>query len=196
MPNKHLQLKAFIENHREALLNTMGFYLIRAGLATPPNRLSEAQELLHEVVIEALEHADRFDSTRSPQAWLLGIAANLIKRKQAALAKRMRREPLVHDLVTDENLSEDDVFDLVTAVNIENDPARKFELQEQVRLLLEGVSESDRDIIHLAILYDMNGDSLAETLGVSAGAARVRLHRALNRVRTNWQASVEGERYA
>jgi RNA polymerase sigma-70 factor (ECF subfamily) len=193
MPQKHLQLKAFIENHREALLKTIGFYLIRAGLATPPNRLSEAQELLHDVVIEALEHAERFDPNRSPQAWLLGITANLIKRKQTTLAKRMRREPLVHDMVTDANLSEDDVFDLLTAVNTENDPARKFEMQDQIRQMMEGIAENDREIIHLAILYDLNGDTLAETLGVSAGAARVRLHRALNRVRRKWQASMEGE---
>jgi DNA-directed RNA polymerase specialized sigma24 family protein len=100
MPQKHLQLKAYIQKHRQPLLKTIGFYLIRAGLATPPNRLSEAQELLHDVVIEALEHAERFDSNRLPQAWLLGIAANLFKRKQTTLAKRMRRDPLAQAMVT------------------------------------------------------------------------------------------------
>jgi DNA-directed RNA polymerase specialized sigma24 family protein len=88
------------------------------------------------------------------------------------------------------------VFDLLTAVNTENDPARKFEMQDQIRQMMEGSAENDREIIHLAILYDLNGDTLAETLGVSAGAARVRLHRALNRVRRKWQASMEGEGYA
>lgn len=196
MPNPQSKLTAFIKSHRESLLKTMGFYLSRAGLTTTAHQQMEAQELLHEVVVEALEHAERFDPKRSPQAWLLGIAANLIKRKQTSLAKKMRREPLVHDLVTDETMSEDDIFDLLSAVNEEHDPARKFEIQEQVRLLLESVSERDREVINLAILYDMNGDTLAETLGISSGAARVRLHRALNRVRMNWQASMEGERYA
>lgn len=196
MRKKQEKLKVFIENHRESLLKTLGFYLTRAGIGTPFDQHTEAQELLHEVVVEALDHADRFDPKRSPQAWLLGIGANLIKRRQTSVAKQLRREPLVHDLVKDETMSEVDIFDLLTAVNEENDPARKFEMQEEVQLLLDGVSESDREIIHLAILYDMNGDTLAETLGISAGAARVRLHRALNRVREVGQQTIESERYA
>ncbi|MEO8392787.1 MAG: hypothetical protein ABI700_07325 [Chloroflexota bacterium] len=43
-------------------------------------------------------------------------------------------------------------------------------------------------MLRLAILSGLDGDALARELGVTAGAARVRLHRALNRLRRTAQA--------
>jgi RNA polymerase sigma-70 factor (ECF subfamily) len=62
-------------------------------------------------------------------------------------------------------------------------PNFDLETNEQVNLMLAGVAESDRQVLRMAILHELNGDSLARELGVTPGAARVRLHRALNRLR-------------
>ena len=75
----------------ETLLATLRYYVTRAGLAHSQTASLAAAELLNEVVVEALEHAERFRPDGQPRAWLLGIAANLIKRQQVARAKRNRR---------------------------------------------------------------------------------------------------------
>jgi DNA-directed RNA polymerase specialized sigma24 family protein len=45
-----------------------------------------AKELLKDVMVETLSLASRFQLDRQPKAWLLGIAANLVKRWQTAVA--------------------------------------------------------------------------------------------------------------
>ena len=92
---------------------------IRAGLGTHLSAAALASEILNEVVVEALKHADRLHSPEVTKAWLLGIAANLIKRKRAALFKRNHREPLVRDLYHNTNqdaLSDDELFDQFAAL--------------------------------------------------------------------------------
>ncbi len=116
----------------------------------------------------------------------MGIASNLIKRRQDETYKREQREPLVRDmrLNQDDIMSDDELFDLVTHTR-SNDPARQVEARDTINTLLSGVSQSDQDLLRLAILHDMNGDMLAQALGVKSGTARVRLHRALNRLRAS-----------
>ncbi|MBN1312990.1 MAG: sigma-70 family RNA polymerase sigma factor [Anaerolineae bacterium] len=108
------RLKQFIEAENEALLQTLHLYVVRAGLGAGGNPAqTTAAELMSDVVVEALSHADRFDPSRQPKAWLLGIAANLIKRRQAERRKHNRREPLARDLVDDgrDALSDDNLCD-------------------------------------------------------------------------------------
>lgn len=187
-------LRQYIEIERERLLPVLRLYLYKAGLAQSESLAASAQELLNEVVVEALAHAERFDPARSPQAWLLGIAANLIKRQQVALAKQTRREALIHDLYpASEILSQDEAFDLLLAASDESDPAHRYEAHEQVTLLLERLSEDEQKVLRLAILHEMDGAGVAAALGISAGAARVRLFRALNRLRQIYAAQIESE---
>lgn len=189
------RLRQFIEEKTEMLLGTLRFYVARAGLATTEQTVrAAADELLNEVVVEALEHAGRFRPDGQPRAWLLGIAANLIKRRQADLAKRQHREPLVRDLHGQDQdaLGEDELFDRFAVLGA-NDPAANLETDESVAAMLAYLSESDRLVIRLAVLGGLNGRALAQQLGVSPGAARVRLHRALSRLRYALQAEAEGE---
>jgi RNA polymerase sigma factor (sigma-70 family) len=186
-PVNQTRLRQFIEMETETLLATLRYYLVRAGLADAQSAALAAVELLNEVVIEALDHADRFRPSGQPMAWLLGIAANLIKRKQVERATRNRREPLVRDLYLDvqDNLSEDELFDWLAALTVA-EPALAWESNEAVSAILAHVSKTDQHILRLAVLHDLNGEELAQELGVTPGAARVRLHRALNRLRAAW----------
>jgi RNA polymerase sigma-70 factor (ECF subfamily) len=142
-----------------------------------------AHELLNDLVVEALAHAERFDATRQPVPWLLGIAANLVKRRQSARARDHRREPLVRDIAGEGSaaLADDEIFDRVAALTA--DPGEPLETQQRVDMLLEPLSKADRRLVQLAILHDLDGAALARELGIQPGAARVRLHRALGRLR-------------
>lgn len=177
------RLEEFIEAETEALRRTLRYYLSRSGLATI-NELDEAaHDLLNEVVAEAYACLDRLGADVQPRAWLLGIAANLIKREQAAQSKRERREPLIRDLYTgqQEAMSDGELFDLLPSV--EYDAASEAESDDSLEALLRGLTKKDADCLRLAIVRDMDGNALAEILGVSVNAARVRMHRALNRLR-------------
>lgn len=181
------RLRQFIETETETLLGTLRYYVVRAGLVEDQGPTLAAVELLNEVVVEALEHADRFRASGQPMAWLLGIAANLIKRKQAERITRDRREPLVRDLYSglEEALGEDELFDRLATLAVPG-PAQDLEADEEVSAILTHVSQDDQYVLRLAVLHGLNGEALAQTLDVTPGAARVRLHRALNRLRAAW----------
>jgi RNA polymerase sigma-70 factor (ECF subfamily) len=187
-------LRAFIEAEADRLLGILRYYLVRANLTDPQGATLGATELLNEVVVEALEHAERFRPSGQPMAWLLGIAANLIKRKQARRATRNRREPLVRDLypATMDAMSESELFDRIASLTTTT-PLDEWEANEAASELLAGLSENDQRVLRLAILHDLDGQALAQELGVSPGTARVRLHRALKRLRYIWHKEREDE---
>lgn len=175
------RLRAYIAAESGRLLRTLRLYVLRAGLAEARDAHTAASELLNEVVIEALADAHRFDAARDAGAWLFGIAANLIRRKQSTAARREWREPLVGDMFPDDGLSEEDLFDRVAAFAAPPDDEPDAALA--VAQLLRPLSPDDRRVLQLAILHDLDGEALAHVLAISPGAARVRLHRALRRLR-------------
>jgi RNA polymerase sigma-70 factor (ECF subfamily) len=184
-------LKQYIAERHETLLATLRLYVARSHLAEGQVIASTASELLSEVVVEALDHADRFRPCGQPMAWLLGIAANLIKRRQAELARRNRREPLARDLCPDtqELMNDDEVFDQFASLSGPNS-THDLEVDERVSSILDCLSEPDQQVVRLTILYGLSGEMLAQELGITPGAARVRLHRALSRLREAQQAEL------
>ncbi|MBL8154901.1 MAG: sigma-70 family RNA polymerase sigma factor [Anaerolineae bacterium] len=184
------RLRQFIERESNALLGTLRMYLVRAGLERHSQPLdAAAAELLNEVVCEALRHEHRFRPSGQPRAWLLGIAANLIRRWQAESFRRERREPLVRDLApqVEEAFSEDELFDHLAAL-AESGAVNGPEGDGEMLALLDALAPDDARVIRLAILNGLNGEALAAELGVTPGAARVRLHRALKRLRAQIEA--------
>lgn len=185
----------FVEDNAEFLLGTLRLYIRRAGLAVFDELQDSAIELMNEVLIESLEHAERFDTARQPMAWLLGIAANLIKRKKVEMAKR-GRVMLAGDLCGREtgDLSEAEVFDRLAQLAVDS-AAHEFEANEAADRMLALVSADDRQILQLAVIKQMDGQALARALGTSPGAARVRLHRAIERLRAalNQQKNKQGD---
>jgi RNA polymerase sigma factor (sigma-70 family) len=184
-----LRLKEYIEAETNWLLPSLRFYLFKAGLLYEEAFVTE---LLDELVVEALEHAERFDPARQPKAWLLGIAANLIKRRRARTERLERREPLAGDLDTSgqADISEDDIFDRLTIFSGE-DLETATGSKHQLTQILASIPDGDRQVIRLYVLMDLSGEALARELNISAGAARVRLHRALSRLRKVWRANQE-----
>lgn len=178
------RLEQLIERERPALLRTLRYYALRAGLASSRNADEMAEELLNEVVFEAFRTADRLKPDVHPHPWLLGIAVNLVKRKQVEIAKRERREPLMRDLLPEIEvaLSDEELFDqlpVLTAGLMD-----RLEVKHDIDDLLACVSRSDGDLLRLAFFHDLNREALAKALNLSPSAARMRLHRALSRLRS------------
>lgn len=165
----------------DALLHAFELYLRRAGLQ---NELS-AHELLNEVTVEAMSNAARFGEVREPFAWLIGIGLNLIRRQHVYQAKQRQREPLFGDLYPHmaDQMSDTELFDLLATLT-SPDPALVHEQTAIIHHWLSLVSPEDRAVIELSVLQELDSATVAHQLGISsAGAVRMRLHRALKRLR-------------
>lgn len=185
-------LSNYLQENTASLLGALRGYVLRMGLAAGPAVQEVALEIFQESVAEALTHAERFDCQAPPRAWLLGIAVNMIKRRKVAQAKRFQHEELLGDLARHHpNLpNEIAVLDHLLPL-VMTGPAQIVEANEQVAALLALVSPEDQHILRLAVLEGHQHASLAQELGITPGTARVRLHRALSRLRSAWKTQQE-----
>lgn len=175
-----IRLRQFLQENSASLLGIIRSYVLRMGLAQGTMVELLAADVLHDTVIEGLAHAERFDPATQPRAWLLAIAVNVLKRKKADQARRYQREVTMSEVSGSEDADFFDQFSALTGPG----PEHSFEVNERVNELLALVSHEDREVLSLALLHDLDMRTLAQALNVSPGAARVRLHRALNRLRT------------
>jgi len=103
------------------------------------------------------------------RGWLFGIARNHARN---AIRRRGRQRVLVDVLA----------IQPVRRVAWLHDERLPVETAERLAAALGQLSESDRDVIELAAFDGLSGADLGAALGVSAGAASVRLHRARERL--------------
>lgn len=180
-------VRQFLQDHTAQLQAVIRAYVLRGGLAYGEAAQAIAQDVFQDAVLEALSHADRLDPGTQAGAWFLSIAINIIRRRKAGLAKRYRREVPLSDLLTGpEDFRENSVFEQNGHTSSPG-PEQVLEEREQVQEILALVSASDARVLRLAIVNGLNTEILARELGVRPVAARVRLHRALQRLRAAWQ---------
>jgi RNA polymerase sigma-70 factor (ECF subfamily) len=126
-----------------------------------------AEDLLSEVFVAALAGRKRVVAHHSDSAlpWLYGIAANVL-RQHLRRSKTQRVSPL-RDSAMD--------WDAVDA-RIDAQAQR-----DQLRVALGVLSPSERELLLLVAWEGLTPSEAGQTLGISAGAARFRLHRARQR---------------
>ena len=214
--NHTAQLKKLIEDKKESLMGILRSYVVKGKLASGESVEDMTNELLDEMTVEALKSAANFNpAVHPPRAWLLKIAANLILRKQHQSHQRREREVLMRDIspgiregvagdIASEHMSDADYFDRIAGqvltgqITVDEKISwampfiragvqEKLEEEKTVTELLASVSIEDQEVLRLAIINELEGEELAKTLGVNHGTARVRLHRAINRLRKRIQ---------
>jgi RNA polymerase sigma factor (sigma-70 family) len=179
-------MQRFLQEHTASLEKILCAYVLRMGLATGENVRLVAKEVFQDAVLEILAHGERFMSVSQPRSWFLAVAANILKRKRASFARRYRFEVLVSDLAAASDLlSEAEVLEQITISTMPG-PEQAFESREQVQEMLALVSSEDARVLYLALLHELDTETIARELAISPGAARVRLHRALKRLRKAW----------
>jgi RNA polymerase sigma factor (sigma-70 family) len=186
-------LRTFLQENIEPLQGIVRSYVARTGLAYGDALESVTHEVLNEATLQALMHPELFSTVRQPRAWFLGIAANVIKRRRSSLARQSQREFSIGTFIsTVENGREGDFFDQLSMI-IQPGPEQEVETRSQVAELLSLASPDDRRVLRLAFLQDLDTESLALALNVSPDTARVRLHRALQRLRSAWRTHMQYE---
>jgi RNA polymerase sigma-70 factor (ECF subfamily) len=127
-----------------------------------------ADDIVSETMVAALESLARFDPTKGSFAgWLFAIAA----RKLADRGRRQGRLQRLVGRLRGEGTQEDALETVI-----------RGEDAATVRRLLAGLSAKDRELVLLRYSAGLNSTEIAEALGISSGAARVRLMRVLQRL--------------
>lgn len=125
-----------------------------------------AQDLVQQTFLRLHTARKDYKAERKLHPFLLTIAMNLVRdewrRQKRRPTESLAHEPAVHD----------DSYD----------PDRQAQLRA-LQNALSSLSESDRLVIELHWFQDRDFPEVAEILGISQGAARVRAHRANNRLR-------------
>jgi RNA polymerase sigma-70 factor, ECF subfamily len=138
-----------------------------------------ADDLLSEVWLAAFAGRGRYDPERgSARGWLFGVARNvmLAHLRQAEPPPRAGPEPV------------DDVWDAVVA---RLDAAAVAPRLQSALAALPGI---ERELLLLVAWEQLSPAEAAQAVGVPAGTARSRLHRARNRMREQLDRDLAVER--
>lgn len=128
----------------------------------------DVEDTVHEVFAVACTRLAHFRGDSSLATWLFGITDKVVRNR--------RRKHRFWQWLTG---SADKTVESLPAKD--PSPLRAFEQAEaaqNVYRILDALSENDRRILILFELEELSADQVAQLLGVNAGAARVRLHRA------------------
>jgi RNA polymerase sigma-70 factor (ECF subfamily) len=140
-----------------------------------------AADLAAEVFATVIEQRSRFDPARGPaRAWLWGIASVQLRQwhREGQAAERARRRLGMPVLAVS-----DEATAYVEAL-IDRQAALR-ELKEHLDTLPDG----ERAALELRIFYELPYNDIAAKLDCAPGAARVRVSRALARLRTRLETN-------
>ncbi|MFE6766482.1 RNA polymerase sigma factor [Streptomyces sp. NPDC057689] len=140
-------------------------YLVRRAPAA-------ADDLLSEVWLQAYAHRGTFDAARgSARGWLFGVARNVLSRHRQTAARAAAREEQQPDAVT---------ADPWQAVDQRLDVAS---VAPELRRRLAELPSAERELLLLVAWEQLTPAEAAAAVGIPAGTARSRLHRARARLR-------------
>jgi RNA polymerase sigma-70 factor, ECF subfamily len=136
---------------------------------------AEAEDVTSEVFERAIRYRASFEESRgAPLAWLLGIARRCVDDE---LAQRRPSAAL-------------DAHEQVSEEDIEEEAVRRIAVADAVEVL----DDRSRELLALRYGADLSAREIGRILGLKTNAVEVALHRALGRLRTEFEAQEEHAR--
>jgi RNA polymerase sigma factor (sigma-70 family) len=162
--------------HRDPLENPAP--LIRRVYAYVAYRIgdgADAEDVTSDVFERALRYRETYDSALgAPLPWLLGIA-------RRCLDDRGRKLQPVLDSEEDDRAADGDLAsEVVERLN--------------VSAVVRRLDERSQDLIALRFGADLSARQIGEMLGIKTNAVEVALHRALARLRSDFEGSDQSDR--
>lgn len=135
--------------------------ITRRGLAAAGRRVDDSEDIVQETLLAMHLKRDTWDETQPLEPWLRAIARH-------KLVDHLRRRGVTDHV---------DIEDLTDSLAVPaNDPAGSA---ADARHLLAGLPERQRHIVEGISLEGQSAREVGARLGMSEGAVRVTLHRAL-----------------
>lgn len=131
-------------------------------------------DLVAEVFVAVLDSAHTYrPGLGSEIAWLYGVARNVLSAEHRRLFKQTR---LTERMKGRRTLDSDDVARLVEQIDAEQRARQALEA-------MAGLPDGERAVVELVVVDRLSVAEAALALGISPGAAKVRLHRARKTLR-------------
>lgn len=132
--------------------------------------VESGEDLLQQTLVQALERPERLARSRSPRAWLFGIARHV---GLTAVRRRRPTSPLKGDPPARSASSSGDAV-------------------EAMRTALAELPDGQREVLELRLRDELSYEEIAEVLGVPVGTVRSRLHYAVRALRERMAADAAG----
>lgn len=132
----------------------------------------DARDVVQDAYLRAYRSIDRFRGDARFSTWLYRIVAN------CASTHNTRKGRHRHEVLADD--------DAVLEARPDRDPVQAAEaaqLRDELDAAIRELPPRLRAVIVLRDVYDLSHDAIADELGISVSAAKVRLHRARRRLR-------------
>lgn len=132
----------------------------------------DAQDVMQEAYFRAWKGLKRYRGDAAFTTWMYRITANCAS---SHLSRRTRHR---HDSLADDHPLADE--------RVEADPEARLGAaaeRERLNTALQSLPADMRSVVVLRDVYDLPHEAIAAELGISEGAAKVRLHRARRKLR-------------
>jgi RNA polymerase sigma-70 factor (ECF subfamily) len=138
---------------------------------------ASAEEVTQEVFVKVISRAHQYDGRAGVASWLFAIAANACRDRR----RRDRRAPVVPLEAAPEPRDGSEGVEAALASS---------QRRRAVREALAGLSAEQREALVLARYHGMPYAEIARTLGISVGAVKTRIFRAVETLKARFS---EGE---
>jgi RNA polymerase sigma-70 factor, ECF subfamily len=128
----------------------------------------DAEDAIQEAAMKAWQKRRSFRAGAEPRPWFLAIVAN-----ECRMARRKRSRHPADELKPG----------VAVAAPVDEGEAH------QLRQALNRLGHKDRLVLVLRYYLDLPTDEVARTLGISPAAARVRVHRAVQRLKPEFEVT-------
>ena len=145
------------DRHREPL---------RRFLARATANAEDVDDLLHATFLEAAKSASRFDGRPSCRPWLVGIAAQLLRRRRQGFQRWLAV-----------------LSSLASTRGHASDPRTRLETRSDVDRALARVSEAKRVTLLMCEVEGLSCQEVATALAIPIGTVWTRLHAARRELR-------------
>jgi RNA polymerase sigma-70 factor (ECF subfamily) len=146
---------------------------VRRFVARATSDADDVDDLVHATFLAAAKSAGRYDGRPSCRPWLIGIAAQLLRRRRQSFGRLLAVLSALRGV-------------RVTAV----DPRPALQARSDVERALVRISEAKRITLLMAEVEGLSCAEIAAALGVPIGTVWTRLHAARHELR---RALEEGE---
>ena len=151
----------------------------------------EAEDLAQEVFIKVDKGLKDFKGESRLSTWVYRIATNAALDKIQSRAYRENKNKVSLNVTCKETESEDAGILMVEANLSAEREAVRNEMSECIREFVNKLPGNYRTVIILSELKDLQNQQIADILGISLDAVKIRLHRARARLKAEFEAGCE-----
>lgn len=154
---------------------------------------SDAEDVTQEVFIKIDKGLETFKGESKLSTWIYRIATNAaLDRLRSAWHRQSSREISVSGEAGESDMEIEDQ-DSSTTKKTPSAPEQviKFEMTECIREFVDKLPPDYRTVIVLSELKDMKNQEVADILGISLDAVKIRLHRARGRLKKEFEAGCD-----